>query len=410
MIETTSGSRKVTGATLKTIINNLAQTKAGSAADGVEAMVADEFNANNTYSVGDYVIYNGKLYKFTTAHETGAFDGNDAVEVNIADEMVSDVKVNGTSVVSNGAAKIPVASTNGQLGVVSLNGNNGINAQNGVLRIVTASAATIKNGTNIYVPITASNQHNSTFYGLAKAAGDTTQSASSNAVGTYTDEAKAAIQTMLDVPSNDDVIGDVQINGTSVVTNGVANIPIAGTSTFGVIKITSGRGIELNTQNQLQIVGADVATIKAGTDLRKPITPNNVHTSVFYGLTKAAGIDMSNSNNAVGTYTDEAKAAIKSMLGIEDVGSCVQNITGTSVTITGQPNTRYVCGEVLSISITPPSVGTIDVMFTSGSTVAVLTLPNTVKMPEWWEGVEANYTYELVITDGVYAGVSSWPI
>ena len=36
-------------------------------------------------------------------------------------------------------------------------------------------------------------------YGLAKAAGDSTQSASSNVVGTYTDEAKVAIQKMLGV-------------------------------------------------------------------------------------------------------------------------------------------------------------------------------------------------------------------
>lgn len=40
---------------------------------------------------------------------------------------------------------------------------------------------------------------------------------------------------------------DVQVNGTSIVSNGAANIPIAGISTFGVIKMTSGKGLELNT-------------------------------------------------------------------------------------------------------------------------------------------------------------------
>jgi hypothetical protein len=133
---------------------------------------------------------------------------------------------------------------------------------------------------------------------------------------------------------------------------------------------------------------------------------------VFYGLAKAAGdVTQSVSSNTVGIYTTEAKAAIKSMLDIsipESVGSALQTVTGSSVVIVGEPNTRYVCGEVTSIDITPPSVGTIDVVFTSGSTVAVLTLPSTVKMPEWWTGVEAGYTYELVITDGTYAGVMSW--
>jgi len=37
---------------------------------------------------------------------------------------------------------------------------------------------------------------------------------------------------------------------------------------------------------------------------------------VFYGLAKAAGVDMKNSENTVGTYTAEAQAAIQAMLGI----------------------------------------------------------------------------------------------
>lgn len=140
------------------------------------------------------------------------------------------------------------------------------------------------------------------------------------------------------------------------------------------------------------------------------ITPGRQKNSVFYGLASAAGdTTQKNSDNAVGTYTENAKTAIQTMLGVEAVGLAVQNVTGTSVTITGQPNTKYVCGEVLSLSITPPSVGTIDVVFTSGSSITVLTLPQTVKMPEWWGGVETGYTYELVITDGVYAGVMAWP-
>lgn len=133
---------------------------------------------------------------------------------------VTDVTVNGVSVLDGGVAKIPLASTNNQLGVVSLNGNNGINAQNGILRIVTASAATIKNGTNIYTPITASNQHNSTFYGLAKASGDTTQSQSSNPVGTYTDSAKASIKAMLGISGESQTI---TVSGTEPVISAVSN-------------------------------------------------------------------------------------------------------------------------------------------------------------------------------------------
>ena len=90
-------------------------------------------------------------------------------------------------------------------------------------------------------------------------------------------------------------------------------------------------------------------------------------------------------------------------------GVFVVNVSGTTPSITGVANTRYICGEVSTISITPPNSGIIDVIFTSGATAATLTLPNTVMMPEWFE-VEANTVYEINIADGVYGSVMSWPV
>lgn len=88
----------------------------------------------------------------------------------------------------------------------------------------------------------------------------------------------------------------------------------------------------------------------------------------------------------------------------------VQTVTGTTPTITGVDNTRYMCGEVSTISITPPASGIIDVIFTSGSTPAVLTVPNTVKFPAWFDpsALEADKTYEINILNGVYGVVSAW--
>lgn len=71
-----------------------------------------------------------------------------------------------------------------------------------VLRTKYASSSKIKAGNNGYDPIVPNNQHESAFYGLAKAAGDSTQSASSNTVGNYTDAAKQAIRQMLGLPKN----------------------------------------------------------------------------------------------------------------------------------------------------------------------------------------------------------------
>ena len=62
-----------------------------------------------------------------------------------------------------------------------------------------ATDAQIKSSTNGYKPIVPTTQNKSVFYGLAKAAGDTTQSQSSNTVGNYTDTAKEKIQSMLGI-------------------------------------------------------------------------------------------------------------------------------------------------------------------------------------------------------------------
>ena len=62
------------------------------------------------------------------------------------------------------------------------------------ITLIPSTNEQIKAGTAFYAPLGPGNQHRAVFYGLAKAAGDTTQSSSNNAVGAYTDEAKTAIQ------------------------------------------------------------------------------------------------------------------------------------------------------------------------------------------------------------------------
>lgn len=48
---------------------------------GIENIIAPAFSTSDTYALGDYVIYNGKLYECTTAVSTaGAWDSNDWTE------------------------------------------------------------------------------------------------------------------------------------------------------------------------------------------------------------------------------------------------------------------------------------------------------------------------------------------
>lgn len=132
---------------------------------------------------------------------------------------VKDVKINGTSIVDSetGEAEIPRA-TNSRLGVVKGGNSYGIKVRDSDSQLVLdyASENTIKNSAAYYNSIVPRYQHTSTFYGLAKAAGDTTQSQSANTVGTYTEEAKSAISEMLG--------GSVAVSGTTPTINAKAGI------------------------------------------------------------------------------------------------------------------------------------------------------------------------------------------
>lgn len=195
---------------------------------------------------------------------------------------------------------------------------------NGYLTTYPATNNEIKAGTQTYRTIIPEKQHLSVFYGLATAAGDTTQSQSNNAVGTYTAEAKAAIQQMLDVPSTSDIpnvpITDIQVNGTSIVTNKIANIVMNITGTNSSYGISVSSGILRTFPAIPNIIKQDynTATEQQKTEMTyRPITPRFQNESTFYGLAKAAGdTTQSQSDNAVGTYTNEAKAAIQSMLDV----------------------------------------------------------------------------------------------
>lgn len=118
----------------------------------------------------------------------------------LVDVPVDDVQVNGNSIVSSGIANIPVADGN-VIGVVKGgNGGTGVIVSNGgSIYVVKATSAGVKGGLDEYRPIVPQRQHESVFYGLAKAAGDTTMPNSGNAIGTYTPEALVAIHKMLGV-------------------------------------------------------------------------------------------------------------------------------------------------------------------------------------------------------------------
>ena len=208
-------------------------------------------------------------------------------------------------------------------------------------------------------------------------------------------------------------VDDVQIDGTSIVNQGVANIPmmVNGGSSPGVAKLSSSLGISI-TEGMLYIVGANNDLIKAGTNDYRPIVPSRQEKAVFYGLSKLAGEDLRYDTVTVGTYPEKSKSAISQML------DAPETVSGTTPSITAKAGVRYICGEVATLTITAPASGCIDVVFQSGSTPTVLTVSSAksgVSAIEWSDGFDetslsANATYWLKIIDGEYGVATAWGV
>ena len=110
-------------------------------------------------------------------------------------------------------------------------------------------------------------------------------------------------------------VTDVQVNGTSILSHGVANVPVASSSELGAVMVGDGLGI--NPNNKLRTVQATGAQLKQGINQNNPVTSGNHEYATFYGLAKAAGADMASlSSVTVGQYPEAQRVAIQKMLGI----------------------------------------------------------------------------------------------
>jgi len=84
-------------------------------------------------------------------------------------------------------------------------------------------------------------------------------------------------------------------------------------------------------------------------------------------------------------------------------------LSGRNPVLKAANNTYYACGELQTLSFTPCAKGICAVRFASGTTPTIMTVPSSVKWPDWFDGtLEANRTYEISVLDGVYGAVMSW--
>jgi hypothetical protein len=123
----------------------------------------------------------------------------------------------------------------------------------------------------------------------------------------------------------------------------------------------------------------------------------------------ALGNDVSDLKSAVDPASVDETTSYMDLSGSGEPADEI-TVSGNTPTINALKNTMYLCGTVSSISFTPSSEGLSAVRFTSGTTPAVLTVPNTVIWPEWFDpnSLSASTTYEINVHKGVYGVVGTW--
>lgn len=154
----------------------------------------------------NYVVFKNNVYYFNVS-EFSSVTPNISIALDIGGPYEpSNVAKLLLSLVYNLA---PTLMTINRYGVMNDNGNIELQLDDGFVFNNTTKTISLRPAIDQYLKalaptvytkqfaITVQNMNATVFYGLAKIAGDTTMAKSSNPVGTYTDEAKTAIQRMI---------------------------------------------------------------------------------------------------------------------------------------------------------------------------------------------------------------------
>lgn len=223
---------------------------------------------------------------------------------------------------------------------------------------------------------------------------------------------------------NAGTITGVSANGTSVATNGVANIPAASTSAYGVTKLSS------STSSTSTALAATASAVKEAYDLANSYkgtvtgvkingtTKTPTSGTVDLGTVITAHQDISGKQDALVSGTNIKTVNGQSLLGKGDIAIETGGVSvpvvdhGTDdTTFTLTPNVLHKWGRVtsLTLALEAPADTTVAnyymLQFTSGSTATTLSFPDTVR---WITAVriEADKTYQVSIFEnlGVIGG------
>lgn len=227
------------------------------------------------------------------------------------------------------------------------------------------------------------------------------------------EEVAGSIITPIELANNYDTHADYFQTPTyylSLVTEGGVHTAVLNTDAEAwigkPIRYTNFRVGEEVFGNMSKKVVNNVAEYTVGNDIY--VEDAETHILVF-DRRVAAGVETNISNPTNGQVLQYNSTT--NLWENSDSSFRVVQVAETAPTILAENNTQYICGTVTTLSFTPAVSGVCDIIFTSGSTATVLTIPSTLKFPEWFDPttLETNMIYEINVMNGTYGTVISWP-
>ena len=157
-------------------------------------------------------------------------------------------------------------------------------------------------------------------------------------------------------------VKDVQVAGSSVLEDGVANVPVASESTFGTVKVYDWGGTWIDSNKRLCVLQSSPQHI-SNRQSRTAIVPENLDTAVKAAMCDGKGA----------AWTDAEQKAARERMGIPGDYELIEEITLTeNVTQfirTDEPDGTPYAFEMVAIKINRTNTCTGGVYVFSGSTV-----------------------------------------
>ena len=184
---------------------------------------------------------------------------------------------------------------------------------------------------------------------------------------------------------NSGTITGIKANGTSIATSGVANIPAASTSAYGVTKLSS------STSSTSTSLAATASAVKSAYDLANGKQDK---------LTSGTNIKTINGQSILGSGNITISGGSSSGSSSAAYGLVEHGTSDTTFTLT--PNTFHIWGEVDSLTLTlgEETAGVANeylFQFDSGDQAVILTLPESIKWSNSIPVINSNKTYQVSV-------------